>query len=167
MIDGRVFKSYQVLVGQTITPEPAPIKEGYTFSGWSEIPKTMPTHDVTVTGSFSINSYNLTYIVDGKVYKSLTIVYGAKIAPEKEPTKEGYTFSGWSEIPESMPAHDVTVTGSFSINSYALLTRWMARFTRHSPCNMVLLLRLNLLQSKKVIPSAAGPAFLLRCLHMM
>ena len=120
MIDGRVFKSYQVLVGQTITPEPAPIKEGYTFSGWSEIPKTMPTHDVTVTGSFSINSYNLTYIVDGKVYKSLIIVYGAKIAPEKEPTKEGYTFSGWSEIPESMPAHDVTVTGSFSINSYAL-----------------------------------------------
>ena len=30
--------------------------------------------------------------------------------------KKGYTFSGWSEIPETMPAHDVTVTGSFEID---------------------------------------------------
>ena len=39
------------------TPEPEPTKEGYTFSGWSEIPETMPDHDVTVTGSFIVNKY--------------------------------------------------------------------------------------------------------------
>ena len=28
---------------------------------------------------------------------------------------EGYTFSGWSEIPETMPAKDVTtITGSYT-----------------------------------------------------
>ena len=76
----------------------------------------MPAHDVTVTGTFSINKYKLTYILDGEEYKICEIEYGATITAESEPTKEGYTFSGWSEIPETMPAHDVTITGSFIQN---------------------------------------------------
>jgi hypothetical protein len=77
----------------------------------------MPDHDVTIAGTFAINNYNLTYMVDGEVYKTYNVEYGAKITPETEPTKEGYTFSGWSEIPESMPAHDVTVTGTFTLDT--------------------------------------------------
>ncbi len=53
MIDGEVYKTYEIEEGEAITPEPAPTKEGYTFSGWSEIPETMPAHDVTVTGYFT------------------------------------------------------------------------------------------------------------------
>ena len=120
LVDGEVYKTYSIKYRSAITPEPAPIKEGYTFSGWSDIPETMPAHDVTVTGTFTINKYKLTYKVDGEVYKSYDVEYGAKITPEAEPTKEGYTFSGWSEIPETMPAHDITVTGSFTINKYKL-----------------------------------------------
>ena len=116
-VDGVDYKSYQVEYGASITAEPAPTKEGYTFSGWSEIPETMPAHDVTVTGTFSINKYKLTYTVDGEVYKTYDIEYGATITPEAEPTKEGYTFSGWSEIPATMPAHDVTVTGTFTLDT--------------------------------------------------
>ncbi len=112
-IDGYDYKAYILEVGEAITPEPNPMKEGYTFSGWSEIPETMPAHDVTVTGTFSINSYNLTYMVDGEEYKCYELGYGTNITPEIEPSKEGYTFSGWSEIPETMPDHDVIVTGSF------------------------------------------------------
>ena len=119
-VDSEVYKTYDIEFGATITPEPAPTKEGYIFSGWSEIPETMPAHDVTVIGTFSINSYKLTYTVDGEVYKTYKMEYGATITPEAEPTKEGYTFSGWSEIPATMPAHDVTVTGTFSINKYKL-----------------------------------------------
>ena len=121
LVDNEEYKTYEIEEGATITPEPVPTKEGYTFSGWSEIPETMPAHDVTVTGSFSINSYKLTYIIDGEEYKNFQIDYGTSIAAETEPTKEGYTFSGWSEIPETMPAHDVTVTGTFSVNSYSLI----------------------------------------------
>lgn len=118
MVDGEVYKTYEIEEGETITPEEIPTKEGYTFSGWSEIPETMPAHDVTVTGSFSINKYKLTYVVDGEEYKSYEVEYGATITPEVYPTKEGYTFSGWSEIPGTMPANDVTITGSFTINQY-------------------------------------------------
>ena len=120
IVDGEEYKTVTVTYGATITPEANPTKEGYTFSGWSEIPETMPAHDVTVNGSFSVNSYTLKYIVDGEEYKTVTVEYGATITPEANPTKEGYTFSGWSEIPETMPAHDVTVNGSFSVNSYTI-----------------------------------------------
>jgi hypothetical protein len=114
IVDGEVYKTYEVEEGTAITPEPAPIKEGYTFSGWSYIPPTMPATDVVVMGSFKINTYTLTYEVDGEKYKTYNVEYNAAITPEPEPTKAGYTFSGWSEIPETMPAHDVTVTGSFT-----------------------------------------------------
>ena len=120
LVDGIEYKSYEVEYLMTITPEPAPEKEGFTFSGWSEIPETMPAHDVTVTGTFSVNTYTLTYIVDGEVYASYEKQYGESVTPEPAPSKEGYTFSGWSDIPETMPAHDVTVTGSFTLNKYIL-----------------------------------------------
>ncbi len=119
-MDGEIYKTYILKEGAKITPEADPTKEGYTFSGWSEIPDTMPAKDVEVTGTFTINKYKLTYKVDDAEYKSYDVEYGAKITPEADPTKEGYTFSGWSEIPETMPAKDVEVTGTFTINKYTI-----------------------------------------------
>ncbi len=120
MVDGEEYKSSEVDFGRAITAEAIPVKEGYTFSGWSEIPSTMPASDVTISGTFTINKYKLTYTVDGKVFKSSEVEFGSTITAEDNPTKEGYTFSGWSEIPETMPAGDVTITGSFTINKYKL-----------------------------------------------
>lgn len=114
MVDGVEYKSYDVEYGATITPEEAPTKVGYTFSGWSDIPETMPANDVTITGKFSVNKYKLIYMVDGAEYKNYDVEYGTTITPEPVPTKDGYTFSGWSNIPETMPANDVVVIGSFS-----------------------------------------------------
>jgi hypothetical protein len=118
VIDGEVYKTSQVDYGTIITPEESPTKTGYTFSGWDEVPSTMPARNVTVSGTFAINSYILSYLVDGEEYRTYEIVFNTAITPEAEPTKEGYTFSGWSDIPETMPANDVTVTGSFIVNKY-------------------------------------------------
>ena len=76
----------------------------------------MPANDVTVTGTFAVNKYKLVYLVDGEEYKSYDIEYGATITPEAWPTKEGYTFLGWADLPETMPAQDVVVTGTFIQN---------------------------------------------------
>ena len=81
-------------------------------SKWSDLSFTIAVSEKAAAPV----SYKLTYVVDGTTYKTYDIESGATIAPEAEPTKEGYTFSGWGEIPETMPAHDVTVTGTFSIN---------------------------------------------------
>ena len=59
-------------------------------------------------------TYTLTYMIDGQVYKTYSLEYGAVITPEPAPTKEGYTFSGWSYIPPTMPATDVVVMGTFT-----------------------------------------------------
>ena len=119
-LDGELFRTDTIQHGNTIVQVPDPVREGYTFNGWSEIPATMPANDITVTGSFTINKYLLTYKVDGETIRSDSIAYGTSLIAKQEPTKEGYTFSGWSEIPATMPANDITVTGSFTINSYVI-----------------------------------------------
>lgn len=58
-------------------------------------------------------THKVTYMVDGEEYATDSVGYGAPITPMENPTKEGYTFSGWNEIPGIMPEHDVVVTGSF------------------------------------------------------
>lgn len=118
MVDGEEYKTCQVDYGTTIIPEAVPTMTGYTFSGWSDIPETMPANDVTISGSFTVNTYTLTYMVDDELYKASQVDYGAAITPEAAPTMIGHTFSGWSEIPETMPDHDVIVTGSFTVNKY-------------------------------------------------
>ena len=120
IVDGAIYKEYDVKYDTTIKAEDEPTKEGFTFSGWNGLPEKMPAGDVTVTGTFAINSYTLTYILDGEVYKTVTLEYGSDINSESVPEKEGYTFSGWENLPETMPAKDVTVTGSFTINQYSV-----------------------------------------------
>lgn len=74
-----------------------------------------------VTDDLSLNvkmadKYKLKYQIGDEVVKTVELVYGSKILQTwtyLAPSKEGYTFSGWSEIPETMPAHDVTITGRF------------------------------------------------------
>lgn len=116
IVEGEIYRTDSISYGGQITTPKYPEKEGHTFSGWSEIPETMPAQDITVTGSFSVNTYKLTYTVDGMVYISSYVTYGDAIFPMTSPTKEGYTFSGWSEVPKTMPAHDVVITGSFEAN---------------------------------------------------
>ena len=123
MVDGDIYRTDSIAYGESITLVAAPVKEGYTFSGWSEAPSTMPSENVTITGSFTINSYKLTYVLDGVVYRDTTYQYGDEVANSEKnipiPTKEGYTFSGWIGIPETMPANDVIVTGSFILTQKA------------------------------------------------
>ena len=120
IVDDDTYSTYTLEEGDVIIPEETPTKEGYTFSGWSDIPETMPANDVTITGTFIPNKYKLTYMVDGEEYKTSEIDFGTAITAETAPTKEGYTFSGWSEIPSIMPANDVTVTGTFTVNKYII-----------------------------------------------
>lgn len=60
--------------------------------------------------------YAITYYIDGVEYQKDRYYEGHAVTLPEEPTKEGYVFNGWSEIPETMPDHDVTVTGTFRIS---------------------------------------------------
>ncbi len=107
--------------GESVTAIENPTKVGYTFAGWSkEIPATMPAEDLTVKATWTINSYKLTLDVDGNLTEK-TFKYGESVTAIENPTKEGHTFAGWSkEIPATMPAEDLTVKATWTINSYKL-----------------------------------------------
>ncbi len=118
LVDGDVFYTDSLTRGETITLPEVPTKEGYTFSGWSEVPETMPAEDLTISGTFTINKYLVTFKIDDEVIASDSLEYGASIVAPEAPSKEGYTFNGWGEVPETMPANDVTISGTFIINKY-------------------------------------------------
>ena len=125
--NGGMFSSggdtYTTTVEYNAAPEtlPEPTREGYTFTGWgAEIPSTMPAENLEFTAQWSINSYTMTWIVDG-VETEKTYEYGAAIEKIADPAKTGYTFTGWgAEVPETMPAENLEFTAQWRINSYTV-----------------------------------------------
>ena len=109
--------------GTNITAPADPTRDGYTFIGWDrEIPETMPAENMTVTAQWEINRYTITFdTAGGSEIAPITQDYGTNIAAPADPTREGYTFIGWDrEIPETMPAENMTVTAQWEINRYTI-----------------------------------------------
>ncbi len=107
--------------GTAIEAPKAPTKEGYTFAGWENLPETMPADNVTIKALWNINQYTITFNTDGgSETTSITADYGTAIEAPKAPTKEGYTFAGWENLPETMPAENVTVKALWNINQYTI-----------------------------------------------
>lgn len=69
--------------------------------------------ETTINVSGFRSTYTITYIVDGKIWQTQTYKVGDKIKLLEEPEKEGYIFSGWSDVPDTMPANDIEVYGHF------------------------------------------------------
>ena len=132
LVDGAIYKSFTINEGAALAGEEAPTKEGYTFSGWSEIPATMPAKDVTVSGTFAINSYKLTYMIDNKVYKEATYEYGAAITAEAQPEGDYLSFE-WVDLPETMPAKDVVVHASYTTGIVEALMAGQRNVRIYSP----------------------------------
>ena len=99
--------------GTEITAPDNPTRKGYTFKGWNkEIPETMPAENITVKAQWKINQYTITFDTNGgSEIAPITQDYGTEITAPDNPTRKGYTFKGWDkEIPETMPAENITIT---------------------------------------------------------
>ena len=99
--------------GTEITVPDNPTRKGYTFMGWDkEIPKTMPAENITVKAQWEINQYTIAFDTNGgSEIAPITQDYGTEITAPDNPTRKGYTFKGWDkEIPETMPAENITIT---------------------------------------------------------
>ena len=93
----------------SVTPE---TREGFTVADNSALSGTVAADgSLVLKVYYSRNQYKLT--VDG--VESM-VYYGAAISVA-EPTKEHETFNGWDPaLPETMPAHDVTVVSTWTKN---------------------------------------------------
>ena len=109
--------------GTEITAPDNPTRKGYTFKGWDrEIPETMPAENITVKAQWEINQYTITFDTNGgSEIAPITQDYGTEITAPADPTRKGYTFKGWDkEIPETMPAGNITVKAQWEINQYTI-----------------------------------------------
>ena len=109
--------------GTEITAPDNPTRKGYTFKGWDkEIPKTMPAENITLKAQWEINQYTITFDTNGgSEIAPITQDYGTEITAPDKPTRKGYTFKGWDkEIPETMPAENITVKAQWKINQYTI-----------------------------------------------
>ena len=118
-----VISANEVEEGQTVELT-ATANEGYEFVNWTVAGEEVSTENpytATITAetafvaNFQVKEYNVIYKVDGEVYTTETYDFGAVVTPIAAPVKVGYTFSGWSEVPATMPANDVEVTGTFIV----------------------------------------------------
>lgn len=110
----------------TVTMPSSPVKEGYTFTGWSDSISVMPAKDVTTIAQWKINNYQLTYYnADTVIYGPLTVDYNEMIVAQKNPKKEGHTFKGWevmnqqyTEVPSHMPANDLDIVSTWVVDTF-------------------------------------------------
>ena len=127
MVDGETYFTFTGYEGDVITVPENPEKLGYTFDAWDGMPEdgVLPAANITVTAVWSVNTYTITYTVNGEEYSIQTYEYGAAIITPAYDVPEGYTFSGWS-VPETMPAEDLVVDATCTINVYevTLIDGW-------------------------------------------
>lgn len=129
---GTITKDYNAAIASSEIPA-APEVEGYKFTGWSEeTPANMPAENKTITANYAKESYTITVDANGGKFaddttsKVFAQEYATAIAVPADPTREGYTFAGWSEtIPTTMPdlGNDgaaKTITATWTINQYTI-----------------------------------------------
>ena len=107
-------------------------RAGYTQVGWSTVDggeKVYGFEDIytknealTLYPVWNTNKYTITFDTNGgSEIAPITQDYGTEITTPDNPTRKGYTFKGWDkEIPETMPAENITVKAQWEINQYTI-----------------------------------------------
>ncbi|MEE0510352.1 MAG: InlB B-repeat-containing protein [Peptococcaceae bacterium] len=104
--------------GTEVDLDKEPVKDGYTFTGWYSDPElTDKITEVTMDGDKVVyagwekdpdvpapdpdKEYTLHYVSNGGTpYDDETYEPGTEVNLDKEPVKDGYTFTGWYSDPE-------------------------------------------------------------------
>ncbi len=127
--DNTKTKTIEITVGERVTAPKAPERTKYSFVGWSLDGKTLydmtivPESDITLYAVWEKNTIRVTFntsggsFSDGTKSKSVEIAVGDTITAPETPTKEKYTFLGWSE--DGRKLYDMSVAPEDDLTLYA------------------------------------------------
>lgn len=118
-----------------------PTKNGYTFNGWTGegingSTFTMGSSNVTISASWNVINYTITYNLSGGSGNNPTSYnIDTTTFTLTNPTKTGYTFNGWTGSNGSSPQTSVTISkGSQGDKTYT--ANWTAKtYTITYNCN--------------------------------
>ena len=117
--NGTVLKTQSVYHTGAATAPANPTRTGYTFTGWDKA-FTNVTADLVVTAQYSANTYTVTFKDwNGTVLKTQQVQYGGAATAPANPTRTGYTFTGWDKAFTNVTAN-LVVTAQYSINTYTV-----------------------------------------------
>ncbi len=120
---GELYKTLSFEEGETIVHPEDPTVEGLTFKGWVDkdgnaLPDdmVMGSESIDAYAQFDVNTYKVTYLVDGEVYAEYDVLYQSEVPVPDDPADSATRlFAGWSPAPEStMPAKDLTYTATWA-----------------------------------------------------
>lgn len=110
---------------------PTPIKLGYTFAGWTGSNGNTPQKNVTITtgstgnlsytANWEINTFSITYDLNGGQASSLPSQYtlDTETFTLNQPSRSGYDFIGWTGSNGTIPQENVTISrGSTGNRTY-------------------------------------------------
>jgi len=107
---------------------PEPVREGYTFEGWHYnnekiLDSTVLTkaYNHELIAQWKVINYNISYNLNGGNVSTLPDIYNIETNTINipNPTKEGYTFLGWTGSNGSTPQKNISIPkGSIGNKSY-------------------------------------------------
>lgn len=101
---GSAVSSQSIVEGKTASKPADPTRSGYTFTGWTLDGKafsfdTKITKNITLKATWKevvLNKYTVTFdSKGGSAVSSQTVTEGQAVTKPADPTRNGYTFSGW------------------------------------------------------------------------
>ena len=117
--NGAVIGTDGVLYGEAATAPVPPTRIGYTFTGWDQAFDSV-TSNLTVTAQYRINTYRVSFVdYNGTSLKTQTVNWGAAATAPDDPSRDGYTFTGWDRTFGSVTSN-MTVTAEYTVNTYTV-----------------------------------------------
>jgi uncharacterized repeat protein (TIGR02543 family) len=128
---GSAVASQTVEHGALATQPATPTRTGYSFIGWtlssaSYSFSTPVTASITLTASWTINIYTVSFdSAGGSAVASQSIEHGSLASTPTPPTRTGYGFAGWTLGGTSYDfatpiTGDITLTAVWNINIYTV-----------------------------------------------
>ena len=119
-VNGEVIATTSAVYGVEIADYAYTAPTGYTFSGWTDKPATMPANNIEVNGTTTIKTYTVKWTINGEYYNSTEVKYGEAVTAPQYTIPAGHSFA-WGDIPSAMPDDDnLVINGTLTINRYTI-----------------------------------------------